>query len=251
MKSSGPLASARAGFALIGATALIGGCSFVPAYKRPAAPVPVDWPAGDAYRANSAGLARVDYRDIFRDPRLQALIERGLANNRDLRAAAANIEAARAQLRLQRAQQVPAINSNNTVSFVDPGTGRSNNNGAPVIGGQRTNYALNLGATQFELDLFGRVAALTQAAKAQYFASEAGARATRLVLVGDIAASWLQYGADRSLLALARQTAEVAGESVRLTRARVEGGVAPRTDLAQAEQVLERARADLALQPGH
>lgn len=228
--------------------ALLGGCSFVPRYQRPAAPVPAAWPSGDAYRANSAGLARVDYRDIFRDARLQRVIERALANSRDLRVAFANIEAARAQLRIQRAQNFPTINTNNTVSFVDPGTGRSNNNGAPVIGGQRTNYALNLGATQFEIDLFGRVAALTLAAKNQYFASEAGARATRLVLVGDVANAWLQYGADKSLLALAERTAKVAEESVRLTRARVDGGVAPRTDLTQAEQTLETARANAANQ---
>lgn len=227
---------------------LLAGCSFVPRYQRPVAPVPIAWPSGDAYRANSAGLARVDYRDIFRDPRLQRVIDRALANSRDLRAAFANIEAARAQLRIQRAQNLPTVNSNNTVSFVDPGTGRSNNNGAPVVGGQRTNYALNLGATQFEIDLFGRVAALTQAAKAQYFASEAGARATRLVLVGDVANAWLQYGADQSLLKLSRETARIAEESVRLTRARVEGGVAPRTDLTQAEQTLELARANVANQ---
>jgi len=227
---------------------LLGGCSFVPHYQRPSGAVPAAWPSGDAYRANSAGLAQVNYRDVFRDPRLQQVIERALANSRDLRIAFANIEAARAQLRIQRAQQFPTINSTNSVSFVDPGTGRSNNNGAPVVGGQRTNYTLNLGATQFEIDLFGRVAALTQAAKAQYFASEAGARATRLVLVGDVANAWLQHGADQSLLKLAQQTARIAEESVRLTRARVEGGAAPRTDLTQAEQTLEQARANVANQ---
>ncbi|WP_447406320.1 TolC family protein, partial [Clostridium perfringens] len=82
----------------------------------------------------------------------------------------------------------------------------------------------------------------------RYFATEAGARATRLTLVGDVASGWLTYASDRSLLKIAQDTATSAAKSVRLTQARLDGGVSPRTDLTQAQQILETANADLAQQ---
>ena len=225
----------------------LGACSFVPTYVRPAAPVPASFPAGGAYgKPADAAPASVGYRDIFRDDRLQRVIAQALTNNRDLRVAAANIESARAQYRIQRAEQLPLINSNNTVSIADQGTGRTSNGGAPVAGGQRTNYSIGLGITQFEIDIFGRLAALSKAEQARYFASEVGARATRLTLIGDIATAWLQYAADKSLIAIAGETVKNAQSSVTLTRARLDGGIAPRTDLAQAETVLATAQSDLA-----
>ena len=102
--------------------------------------------------------------------------------------------------------------------------------------------------TAFEVDLFGRVRSLTSAALDRYFATEAAARATRLTLVGDVADAWLQLAADRTLLQLAQDTSRAAGESVRLTRARLEGGISSRVDLAQAEQILATAEADVAQQ---
>lgn len=138
------------------------------------------------------------------------------------------------------------------------GNGNGNGNGGngggtgtvvPNAGsGTRTRFSVNGGITSFEIDLFGRVASLTEAEQNRYFATEAAARATRLTLIGDIADAWLTYAADKSLLAIAQDTAESAERSVRLTRARLQGGIAPRTDLRQAEQILEGARADLAVQ---
>ncbi|WP_184090516.1 efflux transporter outer membrane subunit [Sphingomonas xinjiangensis] len=129
--------------------------------------------------------------------------------------------------------------------------GSGTGTGTAVTGsgsGTRTRFSASGGVTAFELDLFGRIASLTEAEQNRYFATEAAARATRLTLIGDIADAWLTYAADKSLLAIAQDTAESAERSVRLTRARLQGGIAPRTDLRQAEQILEGARADLALQ---
>jgi multidrug efflux system outer membrane protein len=83
------------------------GCaSMEPAYVRSAPPIPASWPAGDAYlRQSEVALPAVTYRQVFRDPRLQALIEQALVNNRDMQIAAANIAAGRARYRIQRAQQ--------------------------------------------------------------------------------------------------------------------------------------------------
>lgn len=244
---------------LAGAAALTG-CSMEPRDVRPAAPVPPAWPTGDAYPApDDAALPSVGYRDIFTDARLQALIEQALANNRDLRVAAANIRIAREQYVVQRAGRLPTINLGGGVtesrgstgggaSSAGTGTGTGGTGSGTGGASERTTLSTQLGLTSFEIDLFGRVASLTRAAQDQYFASQAGARATRLTLVGELANAWLTYAADASLLAIAEDTARNAEASVRLTRVRLEGGIAPRTDLRQAEQVLEQARASIAQQ---
>ena len=225
-------------------TLAIAGCSMTPAYVRPAAPVPPSWPVGDAYlRQSEAALPSVTYRDIFADPRLQGVIDAALANNRDLRVAAANIAATRAQYRIQRGALYPELDATLGYTHRDGNTGSSS-----VGGGVVDTIQANAGITAFEIDLFGRVRSLTDAALSRYFAQEAGARATRLTLVGDVATAWLTYAADRSLLAIAQDTAASARASVRLTDARRAGGVAPRTDLRQAQQVLATAEADVALQ---
>lgn len=227
--------------ALCAATA---GCTLEPRYVRPAPAVPAGWPVGAAYapRAADAGLPSVSYRDVFRDPHLQAILAQALANNQDLAAAMANVEIARAQYRGQRSELLPHLNANFTANQ-NHGAGATN-----AAAGRDTtrSYEANLGVSGFELDLFGRLRSLSHAAQEEYFASEAGAAAARLTLVGDVASAYLTLAADRSLLDIAQRTATSAQRTVDLTRARLRGGVAPRTDLAQAETVLQQARSDVA-----
>lgn len=231
--------------AILAAVLAITACSMDPKLTEPALPVPASWPVGDAYlRQSEASLPAVSYRDIFRDARLQALIEQALANNRDLRVAAADIAAARAQYRIQRANQLPQIDLGTSAGYSDSGTG----GGATGLTGGRARYSADLGVNAFELDLFGRLASLSRAEQNRFFAIEAAARATRLTLVGDIADAWLTHAADASLLKIAQDTASSAQRSVELTRARLQGGVAPRSDLRQAEQILASAQADMAEQ---
>ena len=277
---------------LLAVTAL-SACSLAPQYDRPATPVPASWPVGDAYlRQSEAALPAVTYRDIFRDARLQTLIETALTNNRDLRIAAANIAAARGQYRIERAELFPAIGANARASYsrgstrsvtstgsstggvgtgtgvpgtgnagtgtgvgtgTSPNTGTGTNTGtgsgsSTVIsgGGISQYYQLDVGASAFELDLFGRLRSLSRAALDEYFGTEAAARATRLTLVSDIADAWLIYAADQSLLRIAQETARSAQSSVRLTRLRLEGGIVPRTDLRQAELIQAQANSDVA-----
>ncbi|HEU0044353.1 efflux transporter outer membrane subunit [Sphingomonas sp.] len=235
------------------ALAALSGCSLAPKYVQPALPVPTSWPVGDAYlRQSEAALPSVTYAQVFADPRLQQLIARALVNNRDLRVAVANIEAARAQYRIQRAERLPRVDTGADYSLSRSGGGNANTTGiggsVSSGGGTNSRFSVDVGVTAFEIDLFGRIRSLTGAALDRYFATEAAARATRLTLVGDIADAWLQLAADRSLLRLAQQTVTVSEQSVRLTRARLQGGVSPRTDLAQAEQILATAQADVAEQ---
>ncbi|WP_294190473.1 efflux transporter outer membrane subunit [uncultured Sphingomonas sp.] len=284
--------------ALLTASALTA-CSLAPKYVRPDLPVPPSWPVGDAYlRQTEAPLPSVSYRDIFRDPRLQRIIDQALVNNRDLRVAVANIEATRAQYRIQRADLLPQLDATGSYSYrrtgnsgvttgvpigtggnaggggTGAGNGSVGNGGTGVGNGgtgggnggtgnggtgggtggtsnfssNRSTFSAQLGVTAFEIDLFGRVRSLTSAALNRYFGQEAAARATRLTLVSDIANAWVTYGSDASLLKIAQDTATSAQRSVQLTRARLAGGVSPRSDVRQAEQVLETAQADLAQQ---
>lgn len=239
------------------ALALLTGCSMAPKYVEPALPVPASWPVGDAYLAQSeAALPVMTYREVFTDPRLTQVIEQALANNRDLRVAAANIAAARAQFRIQRAGQLPQIGAGAGRTQFDNGTANQNRNQEVDIGNDPSasrstagvRYTADVSTTAFEVDLFGRLQSLSDAALNRYFGTEAAARATRLTLIGDIADAWLTYAADRSLLRLAEDTAANAREQVKLTRLRLDGGIAPRTDLRQAEQILATAEADIAQQ---
>ncbi|UAK26410.1 efflux transporter outer membrane subunit [Sphingomonas nostoxanthinifaciens] len=251
-------------------------CNLEPHLDRPQPLVPPSWPAGDAYlRQNEASLPSVSYRDIFKDPNLQAIIDQALANNQDLREALANVAAARATYRVQRADLFPQVNgtagatdrhtpqSGDTLSGAGSGTGStgtgstgtgttgtgSTGTGTSVSSsGSRTytTYQLQAGATSWELDLFGRVRSLTRSALDLYLSQEATARGARLTLVAEIANAYLQLASDRSLLAIALDTQKSALDSVRLTQARLDGGVAPRTDLRQAQTVLATAQADTA-----
>jgi len=232
----------------------LSGCSLEPHYTRPLPAAPQHWPQGDAYlRQSEAALPSVSYGDIFRDARLQATIAQGLANNQDLRQALANIQSARALYRVQRADIFPAIdasagaslrhNADNQQGVGGSGGGQGSNNG-----GHTTSYDIQAGTTAWEIDLFGRLRSLSHSAFDQYLASDAAARATRLTLVADIANAWLKLGADRSLLLIAQDTEKSAQTSVALTQARLDGGVAPRTDLRQAQTVLATAQADRARQ---
>ena len=219
--------------------------TMAPKYVRPEGAVPASWPVGDAYlRQNEAALPSVSYRDVFKDARLQALIDQALVNNRDLRAAVANIAVARAQYRIQRAELFPVVATGATVTQREVGQGAAG--GAFQVGGR--SYQADIGVTGFELDLFGRVRSLTDASLSRYFGQEAAARATRLTLVGDVAGAWLTYAADRSLLKVAEETAANARRGFQLTDLRRAGGIAPRTDVRQAEQILANAEASIASQ---
>jgi multidrug efflux system outer membrane protein len=288
---------------LILATTALAGCSLAPKYARTALPTPPSWPVGDAYlRQSEAALPTITYRDVFKDPRLQQIIVQALANNRDLRIAAANIAATRAQYRIQRGDLFPQIDASGRYSYSGGGSdasstatsgsgsgtgtgtgtgtggtgtgtgtgGTGTGTGGTGTGGTGTGgtgtggtsttgsvvsssssnsaFSVDLGSTAFELDLFGRIRSLTGAALNRYFETEAAARATRLALVGDIADAWLTYASDQSLLKIAQDTVASSQRSVTLTNARLRGGVAPRTDLRQAQQILFTAQADLANQ---
>ena len=187
-------------FTLAAAVAVtLAGCTMAPRYERPAAPVADTWPSGAAYEPAQAGettAADVPWREFIREPKLQQVIELALANNRDLRSALANIQAARAQYRIQRADLLPRING-------DINATRSKNvnqfggGGGPI---ETEFYTASVGLSAFEIDLFGRIRSLSRAALESYLATEQAGRATRISLIAETASAYLTLAADSSQL---------------------------------------------------
>lgn len=219
----------------LAAAALITGCSMTPTLERPAAPVPATFP-GQPASVTASGPVQA-WESFITDARLRELVALALKNNRDLRVATLNIEQVRAQYHVRRADQVPTVNA--TVA----------GNRQPTASGDiSSTYTAGLAMASWELDFFGRVASLKDAALAQFLASEEAQRAVQTSLVASVASSWLSLQTDEALLALTQRTLATREDSLRLTRLRFDNGAASALDLRQAESLTAAARATLAQQ---
>lgn len=217
--------------------ALLAACgSLAPNYERPAAPVAPAYPAAVAGGAVAGTPAsELDWSRFVDDARTRRLVELALQSNRDLRVAVATIERTRALYQVQRADRLPTVN------------GIASLTRQPNTAGEQTSlYTVGLGVTSFELDLWGRVRNLSEAALAQYLATEEGRKATQISLVGAVMRQALAVQADEELLALTQQTLQTRNESLKLTQLRFDNGVASELDLQQARSLVESARATLA-----
>jgi multidrug efflux system outer membrane protein len=204
----------------------LAGCSLIPTYERPVAPVPAHFSsANDSAQAGSQQPAAADiaWQDFFKDTRLQRLIELALQNNRDLRVAVLNIEQTRALLQVKRADELPTVNAGITGSRV------------PNASGSITStFTAGLSVTSYEVDLFGRVRALSQAAQAHSALVASGANA------------YLNVRADDALLQIARDTVASREASLRLTQLKFNNEAASQLELSLAQSLLEGAKASLA-----
>lgn len=219
----------------LAAAALIAGCSMTPTLERPAAPVPATFP-GQPASVTASGPVQA-WESFITDARLRELVALALKNNRDLRVATLNIEQVRAQYQVRRADQVPTVNA--TVA----------GNRQPTASGDiSSTYTAGLAMASWELDFFGRVASLKDAALAQFLASEEAQRAVQTSLVASVASSWLSLQTDEALLALTQRTLATREDSLRLTKLRFDNGAASALDLRQAESLTAAARATLAQQ---
>ena len=227
---------------LVVALALAGCVNLAPKYERPAAPVASSFPqlpvAGGATlpTATTEAPANIAWQRFFADARLRQLIELSLANNRDLRVAILNIEQARAQYRIARADRVP------TVSAAVTGNRQTTGEDQPIL----STYSAGLAVSNFELDLFGRVRNLSEAALAQYLATEEARKTAQISLIASVANSYLSLLADDELLAITEQTLKTREESLKLTQLRFENGVSSKLELQQSSSLVETARATLA-----
>ncbi|WP_311195481.1 efflux transporter outer membrane subunit [Xanthomonas indica] len=235
----------RSALALACAGLLAGCASLAPSYARPDAPVPATFANGDGSSGNGdavANVASLDWRQVFLDPRLQRVIAQALEHNRDLRVAVLNIDKARAQYRIQRADLFPSVSVSGSQSASRSSAATSLSGRSEVA---RT-YAADVGISSWELDLFGRIRSLKDEALETYLATAQTQRSTRLSLVAEVAADWLTVAADQQRLALAQQTLDSQRRTMALTEARHREGIASGLDLAQVQTSVESARADVA-----
>ncbi|ARU27037.1 hypothetical protein CBR65_06055 [Cellvibrio sp. PSBB006] len=213
-------------------------CSMAPHYERPDAPVALNETAQSEKMA-----ADIGWRDFYRNQQLQTLIEQALENNRDLRVAALTVEQVRAQYRIQRAQLLPTLNATGSgtrqrVSEAISETGES------YIAEQ---YAAGVGISAYELDLFGRVQSLKNAALEQYLATDQARKSTQLSLVAEVADAYFTWVSNTELLSLTENTLKARQDSYAMVKRRYDSGLASELDLSQAATALHSARVDAAL----
>jgi multidrug efflux system outer membrane protein len=222
---------------LMCATLLLSGCSMAPHYVRPVAPVAEAWPTGAAYPAAEAtATAGLTWQQLIPNPKLQQVITQMLANNRDLRAAVANVLVARAQYHADRAAILPTINL----------TGSGSRNGGGNSGNTFTTNALNVGVSSFEIDLWGRLRNQASAGFETYLSTQSGMRSTKLSLVQETALAYATLAADEDLLTIAKDTASSAKRSVELTQSLMTAGLGNAGDVESAKTIWAQAQSDMA-----
>jgi len=166
----------------------LGGCTMIPKYKRPEAPIPGQWPSGAAYpatqpAASASNVMQIKWQEFFTDPKLRKIIEIALQNNRDLRLAVLHVERARGLYGIQRSELLPVVNADGgggeqqvSADFVSPGAKRTSKA-----------YEVNLGVTAWEIDFFGRIRSLEKQALEDYLDTEQARRSAQISLVSSVA----------------------------------------------------------------
>jgi len=225
---------------------LLSGCSLIPHYDRPDLPTAAEYPTGPAFTGQgvtSGGVAAGDlgWRDFFVDPVLQDLIVLSLANNRDLRVAAENVVAARAQYEIQHASLFPTIDAVGSADFAREAPGQEGTS-TPL---HLNAYSLGLSTVSYELDLFGKIRSLSKEAKEKYFSLAETRQSTRISLVASVASAYLTWLADRDALRVSIQTAGAQQRSFDLTKLTLAQGAGTVLTVAQAETTLRTAEASV------
>ncbi|MFN4360928.1 MAG: efflux transporter outer membrane subunit [Hylemonella sp.] len=226
--------------AALAALLVLAGCSMTPEYQRPALPVPEAWP--DDAQAAAAVSRPVDWASFFPDERLRALIKLALEHNRDLRIATARVAEAQALYGIQRADRLPTVNVGGSLARSRTPADLSAT-GTSIVS-QRAD--LNVGLPAFELDFWGRVASLSESAKASYLATEQAQRSFRLSLIASVADAYLALAEAQERYVLAQATLETRAQTRELVDRRRQAGLAGDLDFLQADAAYEGARADLA-----
>lgn len=235
----------------LAAMLLLAGCaSLQPELPEARPELPAGWPlpptttATATADADVAPVVDVGWQDFFKAAELQKLIGLALDNNRDLRVAVLNVERAREQYRIQRADRVPslAVGAFMQRGRTNPRAFGIETQDTPVI----EFYSVELGVTDFELDLFGRVRDLSEAELQRYFATEEARRSAQLALVAEVATAYLALGADLAQQRIARETLASYEETLSLTEQRYELGAASELEVSQFRAARETARAAVA-----
>jgi multidrug efflux system outer membrane protein len=219
--------------------ALVAGCSLAPSYQRPEAPVATAWPEDGAPGARVA--TNLDWRAYFPDSQLQMLIAAALEHNRDLRIAVARVEEARGLYGITRADRLPNfdLTGSRAASHTPADLSATGNE----LTSQRYDVAVSM--LTFELDFWGRVANLADAAKASYLATEEAQRAFKLSLVSDVATAWFVLLEMNERTTIASETLVSREETRKLISRRRDVGIAGDLDYLAADGAYQAAKAEL------
>ncbi|MFD0893635.1 efflux transporter outer membrane subunit [Luteolibacter ambystomatis] len=209
---------------------LLSGCSLIPDYQRPGAPVADRWPNGGGGSSKDG----IDSRGFFGDPRLRRIIALSLENNRDVRIAALNVEQIRAQYRISRSELFPTVGVGGEAA-----SGRS--------AGTTTHlYGATVGVTSYELDLFGRVRSLNKSALENYLASDEARRGVQLALASEVAVQYLTERALLEQIALSERTLGAVSKTYDLINQRFTAGDASDLDVQSVNTQVQTAKVNLA-----
>lgn len=247
----------HATLALLAATAL-SACNMAPKHVTPALSTPVDYPAEVLPAGGRIAATAIGWQDYFQDARLRELIALALENNRDLRVSVARIEEARGQYRIQRAEQLPqlgltgsAVRRRVGIAGIQAQTGGATQ--IPTDGNTQTpdgfvfnTYNVGVAVTSFELDFWGRVANLSEAARANFLSTVAAERAFRLSLIRDLATAYLTSRSLAEQADLAERTIASRRTGLKIAKLRLDAGVTSALDYRQAEVLLTQAETEVA-----
>lgn len=241
---------------------LLAGCQLAPSHDQPPSPSAAQYPAEYQPRRGTAQASEIAWRTFLQDPRLHAYMAAALQRNRDLQIAVARIEEARGQFNVQGADRYPTLAATADASrgrfpaggTGATGTGSSGSGSAPGgtsglsagSGGRVTErFSVGLGITAFELDFWGRVRNLTEAARAQYLSTVEAQRAFRLSLIADVASTYLAIRGAEARIDLAEATLQSRLDGLRIARVRFDAGITSALDLNQAQSLLTQAKTEL------
>lgn len=221
--------------ALLGLGVSLTGCvNLAPDYDRPAAPVAGVWPTAPSGKPGALSADELNWKEFYGDARLRELIALALSNNRSLRQTALDVERARAQFRIARANALPTVDASAS------GTALHTN-------GQTSHtYSAALGISAFELDFFGRINNLRGQALETFLSYEESLRAMRITLVAEVATAYLTLAASQQSLRLAKSTLTSQQKSLDLTLSTFNIGTASGLDVATAQASVDTARAEIA-----
>ena len=224
---------------------LLAGCTMAPKYTRPDAPVPSEWPKGAAYPLiNSvSGLTapEMSWKEFTTDERLQKIIEIALANNRDLRVAALNVEKMKAMYGIGVASLLPTVNALGSLSKAGVPADLSQSGSAMTS----ERYDASIGITSWEVDFFGRLRSLKDKALEEFMATDQARLGTQIMLIATVTQAYLSVAANREALHLVSKTLEAQEGAYKLIQKRYDVGLISELDLRRAQSQVDVARGDV------
>lgn len=235
-----------------GALALSACINLAPFYSQPEAPVPASL---GTVSTEQKPLTEVSWQSFITDKRLQQVLDLALKNNRDLRVATLNIERARAQYQVQRADLFPTVNAalSETASKGMSNVGNNGNVSAGTVAASNNSsgnvshvYRATLGFSAYELDLFGRVRNLNAQALQAFYAEQENRKSTQISLVAEVATAWLTLAADKKRLQIAQQTLQSQQNTYQINQKMFDLGVANALTLKQLQTSVDNARVAVA-----